>query len=305
MWCPLHIRCLWWSCYCACCTISWASSRLKEVSTNRFQQLGNKFDKDYGIRTHWHCFWFVFLFNTVWDGEWSNHGASSPGSTQRMSPLFWCLAQPESSLRNLRSGTCCKGNGKTPRFHSKFYGYVQMVHSLIGGGKGGGFEEGTLKEEGKKMRHESALLREWTWSPTYHLASGNTVWGPLFCYIYLKQLFHGSGDKAMYGVGIQGHVASSNYLKEIVCTLTVSTIVSLSFWTFPKSCDGRPAHIFIIMKRLMFGRNNPNPPCREELQCAAKVSSSGLHLRPCTILASPNIHNQLKRPFCIPSFLSL
>ena len=135
MWCPLHIRCLWWSCYCACCTISWASSRLKEVSTNRFQQLGNKFDKDYGIRTHWHCFWFVFLFNTVWDGEWSNQGASSPGSTQRMSPLFWCLAQPESSLRNLRSGTCCKGNGKTPRFHSKFYGYVQMVHSVIGGGK--------------------------------------------------------------------------------------------------------------------------------------------------------------------------
>ena len=65
------------------------------------------------------------------------------------------------------------------------------------------------------MRRESALLREWTWSPTYHLAYVKTVWGPLFCYFHLAQLFYGSGDKAMYGVGIKGHIASSNkQLKE-------------------------------------------------------------------------------------------
>jgi hypothetical protein len=28
--------------------------------------------------------------------------------------------------------------------------------------------------------HESTLLREWKWSPTYHLVSGNTVVDPCF-----------------------------------------------------------------------------------------------------------------------------
>jgi hypothetical protein len=55
-------------------------------------------------------------------------------------------------MRNLRSGTCCKGgNGKTPGFHSQFHGYVQRVHSLIGGGKGGRFEEGTPERKRKKQ----------------------------------------------------------------------------------------------------------------------------------------------------------
>jgi hypothetical protein len=36
-------------------------------------------------------------------------------------------------------------------------------------------KKGPIKKKGKPMRHESTLLREWTWSPTYNLASGYTL----------------------------------------------------------------------------------------------------------------------------------
>ena len=38
-------------------------------------------------------------------------------------------------------------------------------------------KKGPTKKKEKAMRHESTLLREWTWSPMYNLASGNTVCG--------------------------------------------------------------------------------------------------------------------------------
>jgi hypothetical protein len=37
--------------------------------------------------------------------------------------------------------------------------------------------QSTTKETHK---HESTLLREWEWSPDYHLVSGDTVVGPCF-----------------------------------------------------------------------------------------------------------------------------
>jgi hypothetical protein len=43
-------------------------------------------------------------------------------------------------------------------------------------------KRGPIKKKEKTMRHESTLLREWTWSPTYHLASDNNASGPLFFY---------------------------------------------------------------------------------------------------------------------------
>jgi hypothetical protein len=36
-------------------------------------------------------------------------------------------------------------------------------------------KKGPIKKKEKPMRRESALLREWTWSPTYHLAYVKTV----------------------------------------------------------------------------------------------------------------------------------
>lgn len=85
----------------------------------------------------------------------------------------------------------------------------------------------------------------------------------------------------MYGVGICGHIASSDYLKNN-SLYPHSFHYCLSFvLDIPKSCHGCPVHIFIIMKREFFSvslkihsswltlsRNNPNPPCKEELQYA-------------------------------------
>ena len=63
------------------------------------------------------------------------------------------------------------------------------------------------------MRYESTLLKEWTWSPTYYPASGNVVLRVPVLLFLSHILFQGFGDKAMCGVGIQGHVTSSNYSK--------------------------------------------------------------------------------------------
>jgi hypothetical protein len=63
----------------------------------------------------------------------------------------------------------------------------------------------------------------------------------VFCYSHLKELFHRFGDKAMNGVDIQGHVASSTYFKKYSvyphsfhrCLSFVSDIPEqeLSWWT--------------------------------------------------------------------------
>jgi hypothetical protein len=78
----------------------------------------------------------------------------------------------------------------------------------------------------KPMGHEFTPLREWSWSPTCNLASGNTVCGPLFVF-FISQI---SSKVLRTRVGIQqGHKSKIKLLQEIVCTLIVLTIVSPSF----------------------------------------------------------------------------
>jgi hypothetical protein len=64
-----------------------------------------------------------------------------------------------------------------------------------------------LNEE-KSMGHEFTLLREWSWSPTFNLASGNTVCGPLLV-IFISQI----SSKAL-GTRPCTELASSKVIKQ-------------------------------------------------------------------------------------------
>ena len=82
-----------------------------------------------------------------------------------------------------------------------------------------------------RIQRRDALKRRKTneiWSPIYNLASGNAAraWAS-FCYFHLTCKFQGLGTKPLQSWHPSTKL-DQNFFEEIVCTIIVSTIVSLS-----------------------------------------------------------------------------